>query len=213
MTGVRPPSGAEPQLAEPLLYAQFETPLGPLAVVTDPGAAGDRPAGPSGPVIASGFMSLSALLTDRANTVAGRATRPDDLPEIADVISRYFDGEVEALDEVSVHQEGGDFVVESWAALRDVPAGEVVTYGQLAGSAGRPRAARAAGTACATNQVAPFVPCHRVVLASGGIGSYGYGAQVKGDLLMHEGAIDQAGEFRAVASSSGSTMGERADDR
>ncbi len=212
MTGVHPPSGAEQQLAEPLLYAQFETPLGPLAVVTDPGATGDRPAGPSGPVIASGFMSLSALLTDRASTVAGRTTRPDDLPEIADVISRYFDGEVGALEEVSVLQQGGDFVVESWAVLRDVSAGEVVTYGQLASSAGRPRAARAAGTACATNQVAPFVPCHRVVPASGGVGSYGYGAQVKGDLLLHEGALDQAGEFRAGAYS-GSTMGEGADDR
>ncbi len=212
MTGVHPPSGAEQQLAEPLLYAQFETPLGPLAVVTYPGATGDRPAGPSGPVIASGFMSLSALLTDRASTIAGRTTRPDDLPEIADVIARYFDGEVGALEEVSVLQQGGDFVVESWAVLRDVPAGEVVTYGQLASSAGRPRAARAAGTACATNQVAPFVPCHRVVPASGGVGSYGYGAQVKGDLLFHEGALDQAGEFRAGACS-GSTMGEGADDR
>ncbi len=57
-------------------------------------------------------------------------------------------------------------------ALRAVPRGEVVTYGELAALAGRPGAARAAGTFCARNRLAPFVPCHRVVAASG-IGSFG----------------------------------------
>ena len=52
------------------------------------------------------------------------------------------------------------------------PRGEVVTYGELAALAGRPGAARAAGTFCARNRFAPFVPCHRVV-AAGGIGSFG----------------------------------------
>jgi methylated-DNA-[protein]-cysteine S-methyltransferase len=58
------------------------------------------------------------------------------------------------------------------AALRDVPRGEVVTYGELAALAGRPGAARAAGTFCARNRFPVFVPCHRVV-AAGGIGGYG----------------------------------------
>jgi methylated-DNA-[protein]-cysteine S-methyltransferase len=57
-------------------------------------------------------------------------------------------------------------------ALRRVPRGEVVTYGELAALAGRPRAARAVGTLCATNRFAVIVPCHRVVSASG-IGGYG----------------------------------------
>jgi methylated-DNA-[protein]-cysteine S-methyltransferase len=57
-------------------------------------------------------------------------------------------------------------------ALRAVPYGETVTYGELAALAGRPGAARAAGTFCARNRFAVLVPCHRVVAAQG-IGGYG----------------------------------------
>ena len=67
-----------------------------------------------------------------------------------------------------------------------VPRGEVVTYGELAALAGRPGAARAAGTFCARNRLAPFVPCHRVV-AAGGIGSFGsLGVEYKRRLLALE---------------------------
>jgi methylated-DNA-[protein]-cysteine S-methyltransferase len=57
-------------------------------------------------------------------------------------------------------------------ALRAVPRGETVSYGELAALAGKPRAARAAGTFCAENRFAILVPCHRVVAADG-IGGYG----------------------------------------
>ena len=72
-------------------------------------------------------------------------------------------------------------------ALRNVPWGEVVTYGELAALAGRPRAARAAGTFCAENRFSLFVPCHRVVVG-GGIGGYGsLGVEYKRRLLALEG--------------------------
>ncbi len=72
-------------------------------------------------------------------------------------------------------------------ALRAVPWGEVVTYGELAALGGRPRAARAAGAMCADNRFALIVPCHRVV-ASGGIGGYGdSGVALKRRLLALEG--------------------------
>jgi methylated-DNA-[protein]-cysteine S-methyltransferase len=71
--------------------------------------------------------------------------------------------------------------------LRAIPRGEVVTYGELAALAGYPGAHRAAGSVCARNQFAFFVPCHRVV-AAGGIGSYGsVGVAVKRRLLALEG--------------------------
>ena len=57
-------------------------------------------------------------------------------------------------------------------ALRAVPRGDVVTYGELAALAGRPGAARAAGTFCAQNRFGVLVPCHRVVGANG-LGGYG----------------------------------------
>jgi methylated-DNA-[protein]-cysteine S-methyltransferase len=68
-----------------------------------------------------------------------------------------------------------------------VPWGEVVSYGALAALAGRPGAARAAGSFCADNRYALIVPCHRVVAANG-IGGYGSGGeQLKRRLLAIEG--------------------------
>ena len=72
-------------------------------------------------------------------------------------------------------------------ALRAIPRGEIVSYGELAALAGRPRAARAAGAFCAANRFAFIVPCHRVVSATG-IGGYGdAGIDVKRRLLALEG--------------------------
>lgn len=72
-------------------------------------------------------------------------------------------------------------------ALRRVPYGEVVTYGELSALAGHSRAARAAGTFCATNRFSLVVPCHRVVSANG-IGGYGSaGEEYKRRLLAVEG--------------------------
>ena len=74
-------------------------------------------------------------------------------------------------------------------ALRGVRRGEVVTYGELAALAGRPGAARAAGTFCARCELAPFLPVHRVV-AAGGIGSWGtHGVDYKRRLLELEGVV------------------------
>jgi methylated-DNA-[protein]-cysteine S-methyltransferase len=72
-------------------------------------------------------------------------------------------------------------------ALRAVPRGEVVSYGELAALAGHPNAHRAVGTFCARNRLMLFVPCHRVVAADG-IGGYGSaGVGVKRRLLALEG--------------------------
>jgi O-6-methylguanine DNA methyltransferase len=72
-------------------------------------------------------------------------------------------------------------------ALRAVPRGEIVSYGELAALAGRPRAPRAAGAVCSENRFSFIVPCHRVVSATG-IGGYGNaGVEVKRRLLALEG--------------------------
>ena len=72
-------------------------------------------------------------------------------------------------------------------ALRRVPRGEVVTYGELAALAGRPGAARAAGSVCATNRFAVIVPCHRVVSSTGLGGFGGLGEDYKRRLLRIDG--------------------------
>jgi methylated-DNA-[protein]-cysteine S-methyltransferase len=112
---------------------------------------------------------------------------------VADVVRRleaYFAGDRVALDDVAVDLEYDTPFLERCAdALRSVPRGEVVTYGELAALAGAPGAARAAGSFCARNRLGLFVPCHRVVAADG-LGSYGsYGVAYKRRLLELEGAL------------------------
>ncbi|HZD88134.1 MAG TPA: methylated-DNA--[protein]-cysteine S-methyltransferase [Gaiellaceae bacterium] len=111
--------------------------------------------------------------------------------EVVRLLQAYFAGATSALDEVPVDLEyESPFAARCAAALRGIPRGEVVTYGELAALAGAPRAARAAGTFCARNRLGLFVPCHRVVAADG-LGSYGsYGVAYKRRLLRLEGARD-----------------------
>jgi methylated-DNA-[protein]-cysteine S-methyltransferase len=82
-----------------------------------------------------------------------------------------------------------------YEALLTVPAGQVVSYGELAEMAGRPRAARAVGTAMATNPLPIIIPCHRVVRSDGSLGNYGDDPRLKPLLLEHErAAIARGGE-------------------
>jgi len=109
--------------------------------------------------------------------------------ELVRRLQAYFAGEAVALADVPVDLEYETPFLERCArALREIPRGEVVTYGELAALAGAPGAARAAGSFCARNRLGLFVPCHRVV-AAGGLGSYGsFGVAYKRRLLELEGA-------------------------
>jgi len=107
------------------------------------------------------------------------------------VLQAYFAGEPAPIEDVPVDLEYETaFFGRCASALRTIPRGEVVSYGELAALAGAPGAARAAGTFCARSHLSIFVPCHRVVAADG-LGSYGsYGVAYKRRLLMLEGYPD-----------------------
>ena len=100
----------------------------------------------------------------------------------------FLDGEDATFSDVALDLDWATpFQRSLIEALRDVPRGDVVSYGELAALAGRPRAPRAAGAVCAANRFAFIVPCHRVVAAHG-IGGYGAtGVDVKRRLLALEG--------------------------
>lgn len=107
---------------------------------------------------------------------------------LAERLRAYFAGSGDDFADVLLDLDDG-FYGECERALRALPRGEVVSYGELAALAGRPGAARAAGTFCARNRLALFVPCHRVV-ASNGIGSYGsLGLDYKRRLLALDGIV------------------------
>jgi methylated-DNA-[protein]-cysteine S-methyltransferase len=112
---------------------------------------------------------------------------------VARALDRYWRGRSRTLD-VPLDFEGiAGFRRTVYETLvRDVGWGETVSYGELAEMAGRPRAARAVGTAMATNPLPYVIPCHRVIAAGGRIGGYGDGANGiahKRALLAREGVI------------------------
>jgi methylated-DNA-[protein]-cysteine S-methyltransferase len=120
---------------------------------------------------------------------SGARVRNGSLPELARRIASYFEGERVSFDDVAVDLDWCTPLQLAIAdALRAVPYGEMVSYGELSALAGRPQAPRAAGTFCAQNRLPLIFPCHRVV-AAGGIGGYGsLGVAYKRRLLELEGA-------------------------
>ncbi|MEI7549777.1 MAG: methylated-DNA--[protein]-cysteine S-methyltransferase [Actinomycetes bacterium] len=141
-------------------------------------------------LLAAGFRSLEDLKQRLPEDVAVRGfQRTGSIPIVSDVWRAYCDGDIRGLSNVRWHQEGGPFRQKAWKAMMKISAGKTISYADLALKSGSPAAMRAAGTACATNRIAPFIPCHRIVRTGGALGGYGYGLPTKIALLTFEGAI------------------------
>ncbi len=82
---------------------------------------------------------------------------------------------------------GTEFQKSVWQVLLDIQKGQVKTYGDVANDIGKPKAARAVGSAVGSNPVSLIVPCHRVVQQSGDIGNFGWGVDLKRRILLEEG--------------------------
>lgn len=159
---------------------QIKTPWVPMSVLVD---VEQKPT-----VVAAAFLEMPKLLKKtKAKILVSDFKRDSKLAGVTEVISDWIDGDLNAFSKLKVRQPGGDFIQECWAELRKVKGGSVVSYAQLAAKAGRPKAVRAAGTACATNLIAPIIPCHRVIKTGGQLGNYGFGLPLKAALLRHEG--------------------------
>ncbi len=87
---------------------------------------------------------------------------------------------------VAKKQRGTPFQNQVWRYLESIPFGETRTYQQIAVAIGRPKATRAVGTAVGANPWGIGVPCHRVLPASGGVGGFYWGPQLKSFLLETE---------------------------
>jgi len=137
-----------------------------------------------------GPTSPKGALDAPGNTLSAQPSRESDgfVPELVQRIHTFFAGEPVAFDDVELDLEWcTPFQAAVARALRTVPWGDTVSYGELAERAGYPRAGRAAGSFCAANKFFLLVPCHRVV-ASDGVGSYGpSGLGTKRRLLRLEG--------------------------
>lgn len=97
----------------------------------------------------------------------------------------YFAGELTHF-ELPLHFAGTAFQKRVWTALRDIPFGATISYGELARRIGRPSASRAVGAANGANPLPIVVPCHRVIGANGSLTGFGGGVATKQALLDHE---------------------------
>jgi methylated-DNA-[protein]-cysteine S-methyltransferase len=160
-----------------MLAATMETPIGPLTVLARDGA-----------VHAAGFADDVDVLARRLGPGLREAPlrAAPDLGPITDALRAYFAGDVHAVDELTVFQHGGPFQQRVWQALRSIAPGATTTYRELAARLGGDRLARAVGMGCATNLIAPIVPCHRVTGSGGRLTGYYWGLDRKRWLLDHE---------------------------
>lgn len=107
------------------------------------------------------------------------------LQEAQRQLAEYFAGTRREFD-LPLHTSGTEFQELCWAALRRIPYGQTISYGQQAKNIGRPKAVRAVGGANHRNPISILIPCHRVIGASGALTGYGGGIDMKEWLLRHE---------------------------
>ncbi len=160
-----------------LLIASTTTPVGTLNLIAD----GDL-------LLGANLSSIRALKAGLDSIYKGSDFKERrKIPVISDLIEDYFDGDLNAINEIKVSQPGGAFSQAAWKSMRRIRAGKVISYADLAKNSGNPKAVRAAGSACAKNAIMLVVPCHRIVKTGGALGNYAYGVNKKEWLLRHEG--------------------------
>ena len=151
-------------------YTTFESPVGRLLLAGDSNALrrvsfkGSKRSGPPRP---------EWKLDEAPFTEAVRQLRA------------YFRGELKEFD-LPLELEGTEFQRRVWNALRAIPYGETISYAQLAGRIGNPRAVRAVGLANGSNPIPIIVPCHRVIGSDGSLTGFGGGLSTKKKLLELE---------------------------
>ena len=170
-------------MAQPLdfLIDRLATPIGELLVIAD--AEGALRA-----VYCSDYEDrLHQLLRQQYPRRESRLVPARDPGGLTSAFAAYFAGNLRAIDALPVATGGTAFQRSVWAALRDIPCGETVSYRTLAQRIGRPTAVRAVGHANGSNPISVAVPCHRVIGADGSLTGYGGGIERKRWLLAHEG--------------------------
>jgi O-6-methylguanine DNA methyltransferase len=149
----------------PVLYDGFETAAGPVSFATDGECVRD--------------VRLGVRLKDPG-------ARCDLSRELESRLRAYFEGRRTAFD-LPFALETPAFTTEVLETVARIPFGETLSYGEVAGAVGNPRAARAVGQAVGANPLPILIPCHRVLASSGRIGGFGGGLSWKRFLLGIEG--------------------------
>jgi methylated-DNA-[protein]-cysteine S-methyltransferase len=164
-------------------YDTINSPTGEMMIVTDSDAA----------LRALEWTDLQERMTRLfGRQYKGKAIKltPGGAPAMTrQALADYFDGNLNALDDLVTVAGGTDFQRSVWSALRTIPVGETRSYLDIAKAIGNPKAVRAIGLANGANPIGIVVPCHRVIGTNGSMTGYGGGIARKQWLLKHEGAL------------------------
>jgi methylated-DNA-[protein]-cysteine S-methyltransferase len=160
-------------MSNELMYTTLESPIGELLLVGD----------------GTALRRLHMQNGRRRLRIDPRwEARREPFADVALELDEYFGGYRREF-EAPLAINGNPFEVRVWHALREIPYGETISYGQLARRIGAPGAARAVGVANARNPIAVIVPCHRVIGADGSLTGYGGGLERKRLLLDLESGV------------------------
>jgi len=172
-------------------YILFETNLGSCGVVWH---ESDKARGGLA-VTAFHLPEASKLLTAEriaADTSAEEARMvPPPITEIIKRVQQHLAGKTQDFSDIEIDLvSAGPFAKEVYAAARKIPAGQTMSYGELARAIKHPKAARAVGQALARNPIPLIIPCHRVLAAGNRVGGYSApgGIATKTNILAIEGA-------------------------
>ncbi|NJL48864.1 MAG: methylated-DNA--[protein]-cysteine S-methyltransferase [Leptolyngbyaceae cyanobacterium SM2_5_2] len=150
----------------------FDSPIQPLRLVSD------------GRSLIGLYMAAEKHEpTFEADVVQDAAVAP--FPETRQQLTAYFASQLTEFT-LPLHLQGTPFQQQVWEALLTIPYGTTLSYGELAGQLGQPKASRAVGLANGRNPISIIVPCHRVIGANGRLTGYGGGLERKQWLLDHE---------------------------
>ncbi len=161
-----------------LLGSRIRSPLGELLALVDG----------EGALVRLDFPAEAGALEEHLRRQGlAVAWSPADLVHVEEQLRAYFRRELQRF-ALTLRPRGTPFQRRVWDELLGIPYGETISYRELAGRVGSPKAVRAVGRANATNPIAIVVPCHRVIGADGSLTGYGGGIERKRALLELEGA-------------------------
>lgn len=162
------------------IYSTLSSPIGELLLVSDDDQL-------------TGIYMQSERHAPRYDNARQRDWERDDhaLRQTRRQLQDYFAGTLMEFD-LPLAAQGTAFQQRVWKALREIPYGATISYGELARRIGQPTASRAVGLANGQNPISIVVPCHRVIGANGSLTGYGGGIERKQWLLAHETTRRQA---------------------
>ncbi|HPF78795.1 MAG TPA: methylated-DNA--[protein]-cysteine S-methyltransferase [Alphaproteobacteria bacterium] len=167
---------------EKITYGLHDTPLGQIVIAESSNGLcwlGFMVAKDDGAYKGDGFSRMKEFFPNSDLVRDDKKTKA-----LADRVMEAWDQDT--LSDIKLDLRGTDFQKSVWKALLQIPKGQVISYSDVANDIGRPRASRAVGSAVGENPVSLIVPCHRVVQASGGLGNYGWGINLKEKILKLE---------------------------